>query len=171
MGRQIGFYASQKDMSEMIDYLYANGGIMINENGTELSKDELDNIQDREYIKKKYRFPDMFVKCKDSNIIFNYYPKIDRKSLDMFKSEVIDFSPSKRSDDDTYYAQGRFHIETATYNNCPNIQNLYNIIVKYIKKNFIISNTKDCYMGKDAFELYKQGKYTTWIYTFAEKKK
>lgn len=171
MGRQIRFYTAPKDMSEMLDYLYANGGIMINENGTELSEDEIDNIQDYDYINRKYRFPDLFVKCKESFLLFNYYSKIDRKRLDMFKSEVIDFSTSRKLNDSFEYGQGRFHIETDTYKNHPKIKLLYDVMVKYIKKNFIISDDKNCYIGKEAFELYKQGKYIAFNYSFTEKKK
>ena len=175
MGRQICFFASKSDLIDFFSFLSANNGVVINENGTELKKDELENIQDREFIKGRYDFPDMYVKHKDSSILFNHYTKLlpHRICLDSFKSEVIQFSVPqhfpKMSESEYDIQIGRFHVETETYSNCQKIKELYNQIVKYIKKNYMISENKLAYIGREAYKWYKEGKLIpkSLCYTFS----
>ena len=41
MGWQVNFYGTQKDMNELCDYIKSKGGIIINEDGEELTEDDL----------------------------------------------------------------------------------------------------------------------------------
>lgn len=154
MGRQIGFFAIKNDIEAIVRYINSLGGIIIQKDGNELDKNVANDFSTLH--------SQLYLKTVDSKIKYNYYKDGSGVYIDCFNSEVVEFSPSffQKAFSETGYDMqiGRFYMQTDTYNHCLNVKTLYNKIVNYIKKNYVISENKDAYMGKDAFALYKEGK-------------
>lgn len=167
MGLQTRYFATQEDMVELFKYIYSQGGIAINEDGTELTEYDIAHILDSVYMNNRFKFCSLYIKMSDSNIIYNYYPNIDRKCLNFLKSDVLQFDvPESKLDQEKMqkeYHEGRFYFFGEQYGNSPKTKSLYSSIKKYIIKNFISEKCKrgalNSYMGKNAFEQYKKGKY------------
>ena len=90
MGRQISFYATQKDADDLIEQIYLQGGIVLESTGTPLGKDELLSITDYDYCQKHFDSNKFFVAKPDFSLC--YHVNTAKKSIDEIKAEVIEFS-------------------------------------------------------------------------------
>lgn len=161
VGQQVCFFAIQKDMDELFNYIYSKGGIVINEDGNELNEYDLAHIMDKDYLDNRFRFYGLYIKISTSKIIYDYYPSIDRTCLCDSKSDVLQLSiPQHMKDMDKYEFQyGRVYLFGIDNGNTAKTVKLYDSIKYYIRKNYIIGENKWTYIGKNAYEQYKLGKY------------
>ncbi len=170
MGWQVIFYGTQKDMNELCEFIKKKGGIVINEDGQELTEEDIHHIIDIDYINKRFRYWTFYIKRKDSKIIYNYYSKIDRKCLDSFYSDVLGFKIPVN--DRKKYDSGRVYL----YGNCEGwganteeTKKLYNAIKRYIKNNYVKRKEEidfQVYMGKDGYEQLKNGTLSPELFKF-----
>lgn len=170
MGRQIGFHIDQEDANELIDFIYSKGGIIINENGQEADEDDLLHIMDRKHFDGKYEFTNWSIKLQNSNLILNYYKNSDTVRLDQINSEVIEFSlPDIRYEEIPLYDVGRIWCDTYHEKEHQKelLNNLYNKINYYIRKNYKLSINKFSYIGKHAYKMYMEGKLIPTVTGFA----
>lgn len=113
MGRQIRFYITQPDADALIELIRSKGGIFMSTSGEELTKDDLAQITNVEYIEEKYKDSCIYIKLPDSKMKFDYFSRI---YVDSMRSDVIQFvlpHPVKNKKDT--FAEGRFWYETSYY--------------------------------------------------------
>jgi hypothetical protein len=167
VGRQIRFYITQPDADALIELIRSKGGIFMSTSGEELTKDDLAQITNVEYIRDKYKDSCIYIKLPDSKLIFDHFARI---YVDSMRSDVIQFllpHPVKNKKDT--FAEGRFWYETSYYNeNGELVQNtlmkkMFDALVRYIRKNYIPSYDKSEYIGRDCYEKYKCGEYITAV--------
>lgn len=155
MGRQILFYATSKDIAEMINYIKSFGWIIIKKNGDEINADFVYDLS--------LSNSSLFIKTISSKIELINYSDGSGVYLDKVNSEIVEFMLPFRyffdSQSKNNFHYGRFYIETDKYKNSPICKMLYDSNVKYVKNNFFISDNHFAYIGKDAYHLYKKGKY------------
>ena len=167
MGKQIRFYITQTDAKDLIDLIYSNGGILISTAGDELTKDDLEHIADVIYIKNKYIDSCVYIKLQNSNLQFDNYK---RKYIDYEYSDVIEFSlPRPIKHRENTFSAGRFWYATSYYNKNNELikktlmKGMFNLLQKYIRKNYIANDDKSEYIGLDCYEKYKRGEYITTV--------
>lgn len=160
------FFTAEKDLCELLEFVYANGGILIYEDGTEVEKSDWIHLPDEEYIEKKFRFYNWYIKLDNSYMKFGYAENIDRKSVDFFYSEVIKLSIPKwsRTVKDGYvngriWYEYRYYDENGELKDTKYLDSFYNKIKRYITKNYRISEDKYFYIAPEAYKLYKENKY------------
>ena len=167
MGKQIRFYITQPDADALIELICSKGGIFMSTSGEELTKDDLAQITNVEYIEEKYKDSCVYIKLPDSKLIFNHFTRIH---IDFMCSDVIQFvlpHPVKNKKD--AFVEGRFWYETSYYDkNGELIQNtmmkkMFDALVRYIRKNYLPSYNKSVYIGRDCYKKYKCGEYITAI--------
>ena len=155
MGRQIRFYASKKDLVKIIDYIKTMGGIIVEKSGNEIDDNVINEMTESVL--------GLYVKTLDSQIGFCNYSDGSGAFLVSAESETVEFLPPFPCTYDpelkNAFHYGRFYVETDKYNNSKICKMLYDNVVKFIKKNYLISDDKDAYIGDAAYELYKNGKY------------
>lgn len=155
MGRQIRYYATKKDLVEIIDFIKSIGGIIVEKNGNEID----DNVKN----KMTEKVLGLYIKTLDSQIGFCNYSDGSGAFLVSAESETVEFMPPFPCTYDpelkNAFHYGRFYVETDKYYNSEICKMLYDRIVKYIKKNYLISDDKDAYIADEAYELYENGKY------------
>ncbi len=180
MGRQVTFFANQKDLDELFEFISSVGGIVINENGKAYNKKQLANITDDIYMKKYFRFPGSYIKLKKSHIKFGYAKKIKRKYIIGRESSVLELSlpywiKNKTPDSTGANLTGcrlyQYTYYSSEYANSPEMHKLYDEIYGFIKKNYIAENrlqSMKLYMGKHRFVEYKADNNPFPFYPFGE---
>ena len=172
MGWQVNFYGTQKDMNELCEFIKKKGGIVIQEDGKELTEEDLQHITDFEYIKKRFRYWNFYIKRKDSKIVYNYYSENNRKCVSDSYSDVLSFSIPWIRNNQKEYDRGRVYY----YGQCEGwganteeTKKLYNAIKRYIKNNYVKRKEEfgfQVYMGKDGYEQLKNGTLSPELFKF-----
>lgn len=170
MGRQINFFATFVDMEPLISKLYDKGIVIIDEYGREAGRQEAPLLfkqaskQNSIYITKDYFYKAYFPFGSEGLL------KIDVK-----KSEVIEFFSSCPKTDinntpdciDYSYYPGRFwysrdyldaeQMVIRYKTNDAELGKIYDMIVRYIRKNFKYSRKWTYYIGPDAYQKMQNG--------------
>lgn len=118
MGKQICFYASQKDVDALTEQIHRQGGLVVDTVGKPLSKDELQLISDYNYCKEYFGSNKFFV--VKSNPSLHFDSDTVKRSIDEMKAKVIEFSlctpsPTRVIDTssvDDYFRKGGFVVIT-----------------------------------------------------------
>lgn len=153
MGRQIMFYATQKDANELIEIIKENGGIIIHESGAELDEVDLLHFTDHSYLHEKYFYVSCFIKVSDSVLQYDYYERINRRCLNEDKSEVIHiWMPCESNKIQNGMTWARFWHDP----NNKKLDKIFNAVKKYIRKNYYLY-AKSYYLGPDFYNHYLQG--------------
>ena len=170
MGRQINFFATFADMEPLISKLYEKDIVVINEYGRIIGRQEAPELfnkatkQDSIYITRDY-FHKAYIPFGPEKIPI----------IDVMKSEVIEFFSSYPKTDinatpdciDYSYYPGRFwysrdylDIEQMIIRyktNDAELGKIYDMIVRYIRKNFKYSSKWQYYIGSDAYQKMQNG--------------
>ena len=109
MGKQICFYATQKDADVLIEQIYLQDGVIVDLTGKPLNKEELQSITDNAYCQKHFESNKFFVTKPEFSLC--YHSNTAKKSIDEMKAEVIEFSlcaPSPAKTIDTSSVDNNF---------------------------------------------------------------
>lgn len=165
MGRQIRFWAIQKDYEELSEILIQNDIIVLTRSGNRLEPSS----------KKFYTVfgaEQCFLTKEGLRL-----PYDENKNVDRWNSEVVEFAncrPSKLKISDpsgcklirTGYEHGRLwydpYFRDDSYNEtakCKELTAMYNLLKRYIQKNYRISKCKCGYIGPYAYEEYMKDNF------------
>lgn len=165
MGRQIRFWAIQKDYEELSEILLQNDIIVLTRSGNRL-----------EPSNKKFYTVFGTEQCVLTKEGFYLKYKPDN-AFDPWNSEVIEFifcRPNKLKITDsngcriirTCYEHGRLWYDPNFYDEnfnknpkCKELSSMYDTLKRYIKKNYKISKCKCGYIGPYAYDEYLKGNY------------
>jgi len=149
LGRQIEFFFGDKDEASFLDFIYGNDYLIMDRKGNFLSKE---NAQ----ISIELSF---FITFNGSQIEKN------GEFIDQYSSEIIQNSRCKFWVDDIL-SHGRIWTQLKYWNSDneyveknSQLNQTYNVLLKWIKKNTRRSICKYYYIGEQAYEQYRQGKW------------
>ena len=109
MGKQVCFYVTQKDAGTLIEQIYLQGGIVVDLGGKPLNEEELQSIAGNSYCQKHLESNKFFVTKPELSLC--YHSNTAKKSIDVMKAEVIEFSlctPSSATTIDTSSVDNNF---------------------------------------------------------------
>jgi hypothetical protein len=150
MGRQTNFYFTSKDDAGFLDFIEQNGMIIYSYEAKILTRAEADSYDESE----------LFLSFHNAEIFMRV------TSIEQLSSEVIQYSRSICKEGKRLWT-GRIWSELRKYDDKwkkveknPELTAFYNVLSKWIKKESKISVCKSFYIGKDAYERYKND---NWI--------
>lgn len=91
MGRQICFFATQKDVDFLVREVEKKEGFILDFSGNALSQSELASIADEEYCQQRWGSNQFCVATKNSSITYK------NSKIDVLSSDIITFSLCKSS--------------------------------------------------------------------------
>ena len=150
MGKQVRFFMSKKDENNFLEVVLKNESLILDKQAGSLT---FEKAQSSEELSLFFSLPNANIK-QDSN---GY--------IDAIVAEVVQFSKSKEVEGGGL-RNGRIWAEFKYYDNNRELitknkqfSNMYKKLEKWIKNNFKLSKCNDYYIGSDAYEKYKEGKY------------
>lgn len=150
MGKQIEFFMTKLDELEFLKMVVENGYLIMDDKASVI---EIDEVIESSTLSSIITFKNSKI-CKSENDF-----------LDVIESEVIEFSRSLNRSDNSMLS-GRIWGEFKYYNSSQELiakskqmNDMYNILVKWIKKNMRQSKCKNFFAGSDAYRFYKINGY------------
>ncbi len=183
MGRQVRFFVTDNDIDDLIEVIHQNNGQII----TRLSKQcsSLADFKEKDDLEGKQ----FFIKFQNSKLINR--GGLSSHILDQLSSEVVEVSLCRNVNKEivdvsmlgktvepiyipnpdyslSTFECGRIWYESKYYDEQGNIveksedlKTMFDILKKYIRKNYHISVQKDYYIGPDAYLKYLKGEFKT----------
>lgn len=148
MGRQIRFYQTEEDMSAFLDFLNTLNVTVIGKNAVGSSAEMKEDI-----IVEMSKFAHQYI----------LYPRVDEAKQDFGylvanAIGVILTSPNRESPFSQTYELGRLYYRKTDQNpRDAEIGALYNIIYKYIRKNYFYNKDEATYFAPVFLEKYEAG--------------
>jgi len=149
VGRQINFFLAGDEESEFIDFIYTQGGSIIDRFGRIMSKKE---VILETFWQIYITFPQSVIDMKNNG------------RIDDFTSNVIEYDRSVVKE--KKIAAGRMYVELIGYDEQGNkfrkekwLEEKFNIYKKWIIKHCKISKDKEWYIGIKTYLLYKNQGY------------
>lgn len=150
MGKQIRFFMTEIDEYNFLKTVSEHKHILLDSKSKHLTFEEA--LASKELM--------LFIALSDSKIIVSKSGFIDQ-----ITAEVIEFARCKEWMEKVL-DEGRLWVKIKYYDNSQQlctksrqVNEVYNIYVKWIKKNHRISKCKDYYVGPDAYQKYKNKGY------------
>jgi hypothetical protein len=151
MGKQIEFFMTCKDESEFLRKVSEYKGVFINDKGLQMTLEEVGVSNSLS----------LFIVLSDA-----YLYKSTSGFLDAIVSEAVQFSRGMRREE-CIIRSSRLWAEFKYYDSNKNLitkskqfNDIFNIYVKLIKKNYRRSKCKNYYIGNEAYKLYKEYSYS-----------
>ena len=136
MGKQVCFYASQKDVEALIDQIQRSCAIVVDASGSVLGSEALLSIADFDYCKEHFGGNKFFVTKPDLSLL--YYRHEGHIFIDQMQSEVIELSLCSPSPLKV--------VDTSSIDN------------NYLKNGFVVVSDSDAY-SRQMSELMKNPVY------------
>ena len=166
MGRQINYYATSQDMTELIGHIKSINGIIVDQRGEKLTEYDLDKITDRLFLMNKFGDVTLYIATNESSIVYGIR-KDGTRYINTPFSDTIEFTPSGNHHSGHFEeCPGRLYISTDLYQRSEQIRKMYNSISRFIKTRYKLSDEKFFYIGKDAYRLYNEGLFYVPIDSF-----
>lgn len=90
MGKQICYFAKQKDINELIVYIYMLKGKIIGSESKELSEEELQLLYDYDFCQERFGKNKFWITKPGFKLVLKKYGGVE--AIDELSSEVIEFS-------------------------------------------------------------------------------
>lgn len=150
MGRQIRFFMAPEDEYEFLKTMFELELIILDRQAEQIASSDTKTIEGLSF----------YITFKNSNIVKTSYGFVDA-----IGSEVIQCSPNIVKQNGSI-RNGRLWVEHKYYDSNQELveksielKKVYDLLSKWIRKNYKLSTCKMFYIGKKAYELYRDGKY------------